>query len=182
MIYLLRHGLDDERYIGGWSEVDLIQDGINQVHEVSKFIKKNDLKIDRILSSDIKRAVTTSNIVNKYLNINITYCKYLRELNKGLLNGLEKLKYPEYDKINSIYFRYPNGESMLEFYERFKKDFYEKILKLDNVLLVTHRGNINMIYFLLQNRLPDMDKKQFDVTHASLHELDTNKMLIKKLR
>ena len=56
------------------------------------------------------------------------------------------------------------------------------IIKLDNVLLITHRGNINMIYFILENRLPDMDKKQFGVEHASLHELDTNKMLIKKIR
>lgn len=182
MIYLLRHGLDDERYIGGWSEIDLIDEGRNQIHEISKFIKDSNFKIDKIISSDIKRAVTTSKIVNKYLNLDITYCKYLRELNKGLLNGIEKSKYPKYDKINSIYFKYPNGESMLDFYKRFKKDFYEKILKLDNVLLVTHRGNINMIYFILQNRLPNMNKKHFGVDHASLHQLDTNKMLIKKLR
>lgn len=182
MIYLLRHGLDDEKYMGGWSDVDLIDEGINQVHEISKFIKNNNLKIDKIISSNIKRAVTTSNIVNQYLKLKIEYCNYLRELNKGLLNGKEKLKHKKFDKIDSIYFKYPNGESMIEFYERFKKDFYEKILNLDNVLLITHRGNINMIYYILQNRLPDMNKEQFNVTHASLHKLDTNKMLIKKIR
>lgn len=180
MIYLLRHGLDDEKYIGGWSNVDLTTTGIKQVEEIAKYIKDNNLKIDKILSSDIKRAVTTSKIVNKYLNLDIEYCRYLRELNKGDLNGKGKDKYKV--KADSIYYKYPNGESMIEFYERFKKVFYEKIINLDNVLLITHRGNINMIYFILQNRLPDMNKEQFDVTHASFHELDTNKMMIKKLR
>ena len=33
MIYLIRHGLDDEAYIGGWSDVDLISEGIEQVEE-----------------------------------------------------------------------------------------------------------------------------------------------------
>ena len=31
MIYLLRHGLDDESKIGGWSDVSLTEDGIKQV-------------------------------------------------------------------------------------------------------------------------------------------------------
>ena len=66
MIYLLRHGLDDERYIGGWSDVDLIDIGKKQVEEVSQKIK--DLKINTILCSDVKRAITTADIVNKYLN------------------------------------------------------------------------------------------------------------------
>ena len=32
MIYLMRHGQDDENYIGGWSDVSLLSEGI--VHEV----------------------------------------------------------------------------------------------------------------------------------------------------
>ena len=182
MIYLLRHGLDDEKYIGGWSNIDLVDIGKKQVEEVSKFIKNSNFKINKIISSDIKRAITTADIVNKYLNVDVIYSKCLRELNKGLLNGKEKIKYPEYIDVDSIFFKYPKGESMIEFYERFKNVFYDIILKLDNVLLITHRGNINMIYFILENRLPDMDKKQFGVEHGSLHELDTNKMLIKKIR
>ena len=31
MIYLLRHGQDDELYIGGWSDVGLIEKGITEV-------------------------------------------------------------------------------------------------------------------------------------------------------
>ena len=38
MIYLLRHGLDNEDYIGGWSNVDLTKEGIKQVKKSRNFI------------------------------------------------------------------------------------------------------------------------------------------------
>ena len=38
MIYFLRHGLDDERYIGGWSEVDLTDEGVEQVRKLAQKI------------------------------------------------------------------------------------------------------------------------------------------------
>ena len=37
MIYLLRHGLDDENYIGGYSDVKLIPEGIEQVKKARDF-------------------------------------------------------------------------------------------------------------------------------------------------
>lgn len=58
MIYLLRHGLDDESFVGGWSEVDLVEEGIDQVNDILDVI--SELNIKKIYSSDIKRAVTTS--------------------------------------------------------------------------------------------------------------------------
>jgi len=67
-------------------------------------------------------------------------------------------------------------------------DLYERVNLLlgeiegwDEVLIVTHRGVINMVYFLTENRLPDMDKKQFDVTHASLHEYNPKERKIRKV-
>ena len=38
MIYLLRHGLDDENYIGGWSEVDVINEGKMQIYDAAQFL------------------------------------------------------------------------------------------------------------------------------------------------
>lgn len=40
MIYFLRHGEDDESFIGGWSNVSLTSSGIEQIREASGFIKK----------------------------------------------------------------------------------------------------------------------------------------------
>ena len=39
MIYFLRHGLDDERYVGGYSNVGLTKEGIIGVRESSIKLK-----------------------------------------------------------------------------------------------------------------------------------------------
>ena len=43
MIYFMRHGQDDENYIGGWSDVELIQSGINDAELVGEWINNNKL-------------------------------------------------------------------------------------------------------------------------------------------
>lgn len=179
MIYLMRHGLDDERFVGGWSDVDLIQEGVVQVKASTKFILENNLKIKKIISSDIKRARTTSEIVNKELNLEIKYTKLLRELDKGDLTGKEKTILEQYT-TKEINFCYPNGESMLEFYNRIKKDL-QTILSEDNTLIITHRGVINMIYFILNDLEVSTNKEKFSVSHASIHEYDPILKKIKKI-
>lgn len=186
MIYLMRHGQDDETYVGGWSNVSLIPEGIKEVQDSAEWIKNN-LQIKQIICSDVYRAVQTAQIVSKHLNIPYTPSEYLREQNKGLLNGVEKTiaytKYPGYkDGEVTTETVFPEGESLRDLYERVKK-YLAKILQMDDgTLLITHRGYINMIYFLLRNQELDMNKKQFNVTTGSIHELNKEKLLIKKVR
>ena len=184
MIYLVRHGLDDETFIGGWSDVDLTSTGIKQVENTRDYIVDNNLLINNIISSDVKRAKTTSHIINEKLNVDIILDKNLRELDKGTYTGIKKILLSD-KELNSIsnyeiYDRYPNGESMYDLYERIKK-LLEKIKDKDNTLIVTHRGVINMIYYILNEISLDMNKERFNVTHASLHELDINKKLIRRI-
>lgn len=187
MIYLLRHGLDDERYIGGWSDIDLIEEGIIQVNNtVDKMIRLN-LKIDKIIVSNVRRAITTADIVSKRLNIEeYEISDLFKEQNKGLLNGMDKIlakeKFEYYTGNNiQIDTVYPEGESLLDLYKRIK-DIMEYIKSLpDNTLIITHRGVINMIYYILNNIDVDMNKERFEVTHASLHELDKDNMIIRKV-
>lgn len=182
MIYFLRHGLDDEGYIGGWSDVDLTSVGYEQVKEICSLLER--LPIKKIISSDIKRARTTSQIVSQYLNVPVEHSYKFRELDKGDLTGMEKssalIQYPEYMGELAVNTKFPNGESLMDLYDRVKL-LLEEISDWDEVLIVTHRGVINMIYFILQNRLPDYDKKQFGVTHASVHECDIKQKIIKKI-
>ena len=183
MIYLLRHGLDDERYIGGWSDVDLIDEGILQVNNSAKYIIDNNLKIKKIISSDVTRAVTTTNIVNEMLKVNVFYTKDLRELDKGVYTGKlkESLSKDELSFINNmnVYDKYPNGEAMIDLYRRMQR--YLLNIKDGNVLLVTHRGVINMFYYILNDIPLDMNKERFNVSHASIHEMDINKKLIRRI-
>ena len=185
MIYLVRHGLDDESYIGGYSEIDLIDIGRESIHNLGNWLKEQEFKLDRIYTSDVKRAVSTSNIINEYLQLPIIETSDLRELDKGLLNGMKKKKavltYPNFINVSDINVRYPNGESMLDLYNRIKK-VLEGIQKYDNSIIVTHRGVINMIYYILNNIPLDMDKEKFGATHGSIHELDIANKKIRKLR
>jgi len=181
MIYLLRHGLDDEKYIGGWSDIDLTCEGVKQAENIAKFISRNNLKITKIISSDIKRAKTTANIVNEYLKLEIICSSKYRELNKGDYTGKLKCNYDLKPYNTDLYLRYPNGESYIEFYERIKKLYYEEIMFEDNILIVTHRGVINMLYTILNQDILSLDKEKYDVTHASLHELNMEKQKIKKI-
>lgn len=185
MIYLLRHGEDDETYIGGHSNVTLTNNGILQIQKIANEIKNSNYKIERIISSDIKRARQTTEIVNEDLQLAVEYTEMLRELDKGKLNGMlvtEANKiYPKYEGNSDINLVYPDGESMKKFYERIKRNV-DKILALDNSLIITHRGVINMLYFILNNIELNMDKKQFGVTHASFHELDPVNKVIRKIR
>lgn len=182
MIYMLRHGLDDERFIGGWSDVGLVDDGIKQVEEVAAYLCN--LPIDRIISSDVNRTRQTTLIVNRALNVEVTYDSRLRELDKGILTGLPveevKMSFPKYLDNISIYDKYPNGEAMIDLYNRIKI-LIEDLKNLDNTLLITHRGVINMIYYIFNEIALDMEKKRFDVTHASVHEVVFEKKKIRRI-
>lgn len=183
MIYLMRHGLDDEKFIGGWSDIDLTSDGKKQIIETTEFIIKNKLPINKIISSDIKRAVTTSKIVNKKLQVPIYYSDKLRELDKGTYTGRLKstlcINDISFIKNLTIYDKYPEGESMLELYKRMK--LFLSTLKEDDVLLITHRGVINMFYYILNDIFVDMNKEKFGVEHGSIHEMNIDKKLIRRI-
>lgn len=182
MIYLIRHGLDDESRIGGWSDVSLTNEGIKEVEKAKKYIIDN-LSFERIISSDVKRAKETSQIINKNLNKKITYTKKLREQSKGKYNGVKKSDLDKNDYFLGnikIYDKYPEGESLLDLYYKVEK-LLNNINKWDNTLLVTHRGVINMFYYLLNNEKLDMNKKRFNVDHASIHKLDLKNMTIERI-
>ena len=182
MIYLLRHGLDDESKIGGWSDVSLTKEGINQVIDARGYILEN-LSFEKIIASDIKRAKQTALIINKELDKEIVFTDKLREQNKGIYNGIEKSKLDKNDYFLgdiSIYDTYPDGESLLDLYFRIEK-LMLTIDKWNDTLLVTHRGVINMIYYLLNDKKPDMYKDSFNVTHASIHKLDLKNKKIERI-
>lgn len=185
MIYLIRHGLDDESFIGGYSNIGLTKEGIKQVHKSSLWLKENNISFNKIYTSDIKRAIESTEIINSYFNLDIEVIKDLRELDKGILNGMDKefarINYPDYIDINDINIKYPNGESMIDLYKRIKI-FLDKIEKYDNSLLVTHRGVINMIYILLNNEKLTLNKEKYGVTHASVHELNLEKKKIRRVK
>jgi probable phosphoglycerate mutase len=181
----MRHGQDDENYIGGWSDVSLIPEGVVQVNESAKWIKEN-LNIKFILCSDVKRAVETAEIVSDVLDISFMESSELREQSKGILNGVLRTEADKeyHELLNNVTVDtiYPKGESLRDLYNKML-DYIEKIKEMeDDTLLITHRGVINMIYYILYGKELDMDKKQFGVETASVHEFNVKKNTIRRIR
>lgn len=181
MVYLIRHGLDDENFIGGWSDVSLTPEGIKEVQDAIPILQT--LGIKQMIASDIKRARETALLINEVLNVPLKYDERLRELDKGTITGLSKeeadIVFPKKASL-TIYDKYPHGEAMIDLFNRIKA-LLPYLNTLDDTLIVTHRGVINMLYYILKDKPLDMDKGQFNVTHASIHELDVEKKDIRRI-
>lgn len=92
----MRHGANPDNRYGGWSGYGLTEIGRQAVHRAKH--KLLDKGITSIYSSDLKRAKETAEIVADTLSLDITYFPQFREVNNGLLAGMEKSvafeKYP----------------------------------------------------------------------------------------
>jgi len=183
----IRHGKDDDRYRGGWSNLDLIDEGYEEASRLSSYLlkEKNNLNIKKIVASDLKRTVTTANIINEKLNLPMELDSSLREINNGDLAGMLNddvlIKYPGLF-FNSLEMdeKYPNGESPIDFFNRIKTWFYKAVdlYKDDDgsIIFVTHGGVINIIYYIVKNLNWTNKEKFFKVNNCSVHILDLSKM------
>lgn len=183
----IRHGKDDDRYRGGWSNLDLIDEGYEEASRLSSYLlkEKNNLNIKKIVASDLKRTVTTANIINEKLNLPMELDSSLREINNGDLAGMLNddvlIKYPGLF-FNSLEMdeKYPNGESPIDFFNRIKTWFYKAVdlYKDDDgsIIFVTHGGVINIIYYIVKNLNWTNKEKFFKVSNCSIHILDLSKM------
>lgn len=181
VIYFVRHGKDDENYRGGWSNLPLIEEGKEQVSKLAIYLEKNigEFNIQKIISSDLKRAKQTAEIINENLNLPIEYTKRLREIDNGeiagMLNSEVEKRFPGiYYKSLKINERYPGGESPIEFYNRIIKDF-EDILEenknIGNLMIITHSGVINIIYRYINNMKWSNKIKSIEIDNASIYSL-----------
>lgn len=176
--YLVRHGQDDDSIRGGWSNSGLIAIGVEQVNKLANEILQKNIVVDCIYSSDLQRAKETAEILEKSLHAPIIYDSAFREANNGDLAGMKheiaNEKYPGvYWSALDYSECYPNGESPELFYNRvnaawinLKLEIQEK--SLDNVMLVTHGGVIEVI-LCIENGIEFSNKeKHFSTPAATL--------------
>ena len=140
MIYIIRHGQTDwniEHRTQGHTDIALNKNGIEQADLITQKIAN--LKIDNIISSDLKRAYMTAQIINKKFNKTIEEDKRLRECNYGEYDGQDKKLVVYEEHIENPF---PNGESlkdverrMYSFINYLKENFYDK-----KIGIVAHRA------------------------------------------
>ena len=159
-------------------------EGIEQSEKLAYYLKnmQNEYNIQKIISSDLKRAKQTADIIKEKLEIPIEYTEKLREMNNGELAGMlneeaERLYPGLYYNTLGIDEKYPNGESPKEFYNRIERNFVEIIDEnkgIENILLVTHSGVINIIYHIIKNIDWSNKQKSFPINCASIHRVVIN--------
>lgn len=154
-VYLVRHGQSLANTLGlfsGVTDSPLTDFGRQQARSVGHVLK--DENFDAIYTSPLSRAFDTAALINGYHNLYLQKIEGLTEMNFGIFEGLSyeaiQLKYPiltEKWQMESSNFKFPQGESLTEFYERIVA-VYKTIInqsKGDKILIVAHAGVIRSI-------------------------------------
>ena len=186
-IIFVRHGKDDSNYRGGGSTMDLTEEGKIQAMRLAEFLysQKGTFDISKIVSSDLPRTVSTAKAISYKLKIPFHVDARLREMNNGELAGMKNevasIKYPGlYFNTLKMDEKYPNGESPREFFDRIQKWFFDFIKMYEdfesNIIVVTHSGVINIIYYIINNMAWTNREKPFKVSNCSVHILNTKTM------
>ena len=167
-LILLRHGESQwnlENRFTGWTDVPLTQKGKMEAIKAGELIKKNNILINAVFSSVLKRANETAEIALKNAgldhlweknNLKMIKDKSLNERDYGDLVGLNKKetadKFGE-EQVHIWRRSYdicpPNGESLKDVVQRVSP-YYEKnieplVLKNKNVLIVAHGNSLRAI-------------------------------------
>lgn len=185
-LIFVRHGQDDDAYRGGWSSLGLLDEGKRQSRAVADYFHTtSEYKIENIVSSDLNRTLETAGYIAAALDIPIHTDTRLRETNNGdlagMLNSEALVKYPGlFWNTLAMDEAYPNGESPVAFYRRIK-DWFDSIIKKPlnnngNLLVVTHSGVINIIYYLVKGLEWTNKKPQFPIDKCSIHVLNADSM------
>lgn len=151
-IYLVRHGETDWNVNGviqGQTDIPLNELGEIQATQCGKYLSEKDFNI--IISSPLKRAKKSAQLINKFLNLPIIYQDNLKERYFGIAEGQSKKdlikQYPEQV--------YPNQEQRLSLNKRVMTEL-NKIIKTypyKNVVIVAHGAVINSMLSSISNHL-----------------------------
>lgn len=160
-IYLTRHGETEwnkQRRFQGSKNSELTEKGLLGAELLSARVE--DIKLDLIVASPLKRAYQTAEIVRGNKNVEIITHDGLKEINLGDFEGMRWEEIEEISngilcKITEDPFnnRYPNGENLMEFYSRVESALKEIIDKNRNkdILIVAHGGTIKCIESYVRN-------------------------------
>ncbi|MBP5485415.1 MAG: histidine phosphatase family protein [Alphaproteobacteria bacterium] len=167
MLYIMRHGETDwnlENKIQGQVDVPLNDTGRIQVVTAAQKIAQ--LRIHRIVSSDLLRAAETAKILEWPLWLTVEYDARLREWDFGDLNTAKLTSVATFASVLTEYQKY-NAESIDSVFTRVAT-FFDKFDMNQNTLIVSHGGLMRVMMYYLEtggkNNIDDFIKFGFS-TH-----------------
>lgn len=161
-LILVRHALtidNQKSRLSGHIDSSISEEGKEQIDKLTNYLK--DFDIDKIYTTTSSRTKSTVKKLSELKSIEIIERESLKEISFGNFEGLTfdeiKNKYPEefQDMIQKGYeYKYPNGESLIDSYNRVYIELDDIISNNDNrtILICSHGGTIrNIITYLISN-------------------------------
>ena len=143
-IYIVRHGQTEEnlqRILQGHMPGTLTEKGKEQVRKAAELLSKEGIKFTRLVSSDLKRAMDSAQIISDKLNLPIIPMEILRERDWGQFTGMSIAEATDKYRIDGKWV-FPEGTTETEegIYERANKALVElqKQFADETIIVVTH--------------------------------------------
>ena len=161
-LILVRHALtvdNQKSRLSGHIDSSISEEGKEQIDKITNYLK--DFDIDKIYTTTSSRTKDTVKKLSELKSIEIIEKESLKEISFGDFEGLTfdeiKDKYPKefQDMIEKGYeYKYPNGESLIDSYNRVCIELDNIISNNDDrtILIFSHGGTIiNIITYLISN-------------------------------
>ena len=161
-LILVRHALtvdNQKSRLSGHIDSYISEEGKEQIDKITNYLK--DFDIDKIYTTTSSRTKDTVKKLSELKSIEIIEKESLKEIIFGDFEGLTfdeiKDKYPKefQDMIEKGYeYKYPNGESLIDSYNRVCIELDNIISNNDDrtILICSHGGTIrNIITYLISN-------------------------------
>lgn len=161
-LILVRHALtvdNQKSRLSGHIDSYISEEGKEQIDKITNYLK--DFDIDKIYTTTSSRTKDTVKKLSELKSIEIIEKESLKEISFGGFEGLTfdeiKDKYPKefQDMIEKGYeYKYPNGESLIDSYNRVCIELDNIISNNDDrtILICSHGGTIrNIITYLISN-------------------------------
>jgi len=191
-LYLIRHGQTGDNYsqrFCGWTDAPLNELGKSQAQSLTSAFE--DIEIDIIYTSDLKRAKETASYIKKGKGFFVKELDSLRELNFGVAEGLIveeiKEKHPQvYEDMEKDYIgaKFPEGESLEDMHNRVSQAIDDILVKHDgqSIALVAHSGVIrSIISHLITGDIKHHWSFKIDNCSITVIEKDKNFAFLTKL-
>lgn len=160
-ILFVRHGESEDDILdayGGWTDWPITQKGQDQLAGTAEKVSKLKVRFEKILTSPLKRATSSADIIAAKLKLPVEIFEYVKERNTyGILSGMVKSEAE--DKYPDLVERYKNGEYVdgserdEDISARAKRALeLLKDMKLESVVVVTHGNFLKAIMPVLLGR------------------------------
>jgi len=171
-VYFVRHGESELNASGNWigDNKGMTEKGKLQVYDVVK--KLSHTQFDVIISSNIRRAVETGEIIKKEINKEIIFSELFNErawpsAQVGLSKDdpeSRKMQHDIWDNFSNPDYRHSDEENFSDLKTRIKKAFeFLEHIENENILVVTHGFTLRILlaYAVMGDELTGEECAQF---------------------